>query len=65
MELAQLEHETEMMRLSGQQQISLADIQGRLQGIREKTQSDERKLSAEIAVDGRKPPGSPGSGGSV
>lgn len=61
--LAQMEREGEMVKLSVQQQVSLEQVLGRLQAIREQNASKERIFSAEAAIEGRQPPGSPGSGG--
>ena len=75
LEIAMMERETEMIRLSVQQGISLKEIEARLQGgreqlsaklqeRREQVQSDERKMAAEAAIDGRKADAGLDTGGS-
>lgn len=71
LQVAEIERESEMMRLSANREISLEDIAAKLQVIREKAASDERKQAAEIGADknqarealamGMKPQGSGGS----
>ncbi len=60
MQLAELEHETAMMRLASEQQIRFEDIAARLEGIRRQAASRERVFAAEAAVEAAKPPGAAG-----
>lgn len=71
LQVADIERESEMMRLSANREISLEDIAAKLQAIREKAASEERRQAAEIGADknqareamamGMKPQGSGGS----
>ena len=64
------------MLLASNEQVKLEDIAarliaireqtaGRLEGIRMQTASQERRDSAEIAIDSAKPPGASTAGGRV
>ena len=61
--MAQMNLETELMKLVAQRQISMAQAQYRLAEVKELAASRERMFSAEAAIEGRQPPDAPGSGG--
>jgi hypothetical protein len=64
LQIAQIENETELIKLAQQNKITLEDLRTQLEKVRMTTQSAERKLAAEIAVEARTP-SNVGSGGSV
>ena len=75
-ELAQTSTEVELIKLAAQQNVTLEAAAAKLQAVRETNSariqtareaaaSGERKLAAEIAVDGRKAAGESTAGGSV
>ena len=63
--VAEMRRETELLRYATQQNIVVETTMARLQGLREQISSDERKMAAEVAVDGRKEPGQSTAGGYV
>lgn len=61
-QLAEMQTEGDMVKLAAQRGIALETIMGRLQAVREQSQSKERIFAGEAAIEARQPPGN-GSGG--
>lgn len=57
MEVEQLRHETQMMKLAETLNMSRDKLEAMLLNAREQRASNERKVAAEIAVESRQPPG--------
>ena len=65
LQLAEMNRDSEISRLELEREVTREEMAARLEGIRIKASSDERKAAAEIAVDGRKEPGESTAGGLV